>query len=463
MTAGTRGSPAGRPPGRAAEGGARPEAPTPRFLVQPTREVRGAVAVPGDKSISHRALMLGAIAEGPSRVRGFLQGEDCTATRCALEALGVAIDEQADGELNIEGVGPRGLRAAKGPLDLGNSGTGMRLMAGLLAAQPFDSELTGDDSLRRRPMERIAAPLRAMGARIETRDGKAPLRIHGGAPLTGIDYTLPVASAQIKSALLLAGLQAAGTTVLRSPGPSRDHTERMLRALGAHVEIADDGLTVTLSGPQTLRGTDLEVPGDFSSAAFFLVAACLGAREGLTIERVGVNPTRTGLLTILEAMGARVELRNPRTAGAEPIADLYVKASELTGTDVPPELVPLAIDEFPVLFVAAAGAKGPTIVRGAEELRHKESDRIAVMAAGLEALGARVRERPDGVVIEGGRLRGGSVDSEGDHRVAMAFAVASLIADGPIEIRNTAQVATSFPGFARVAAAAGLSIDDGAR
>jgi 3-phosphoshikimate 1-carboxyvinyltransferase len=429
-----------------------------RFCAHPTKEIRGRIAVPGDKSISHRALMLAAIAEGTTRIRGFLEAEDCIATRRALEALGVAIAD-ADGALQVSGAGPSGLSAPRRPLDLGNSGTAMRLMAGLLAGQPFDSELTGDASLRRRPMERVAAPLRRMGARISTHDGRAPIRIEGGAQLRGIDCELPVASAQLKSALLLAGLYARGLTVVRSPGPSRDHTERMLSALGADLDVAADGLKVAIVGPQSLTAADIDVPGDFSSAAFFIVAGCLGAHDGLTIEHVGVNPTRTGLLRILEAMGADIELRNPRNSGSEPIADLHVKAGTLKGIDVPPELVPLAIDEFPVLFIAAAGAKGKTIVRGAEELRHKESDRIAVMAAGLAALGVAVEERPDGLVVEGGRFRGGTLDSEGDHRIAMAFAVGSLISDGPIEILNTAQVATSFPEFTRVAAAAGLRID----
>lgn len=430
----------------------------PCFIARPVSRVGGRIGVPGDKSISHRALMLGAIAEGTTTVRGFLGSDDCIATRRALEALGVSIRDEGESRLLVMGAGRTGLEAPAGPLDLGNSGTAIRLMAGLLAGQPFDSELTGDESLCRRPMERVAAPLRAMGARIATRDGRAPIRISGGAGLTGIDYTLPVASAQIKSALLFAALYARGPTVVRSPRPSRDHTERMLRALRADLAVAEDGLTVALEGPQTLTAAQFDVPGDFSSAAFFVVAGCLGAVDGLTIEHVGVNPTRTGLLTILEAMGARVELRNPRSVGSEPIADLFVKVGELNGIDVPPELVPLSIDEFPVLFVAAAGAKGPTIVRGAEELRHKESDRIAAMAANLAALGARVQERPDGLIIEGGRLTGGTVDSRGDHRIAMAFAVASLISDGPIEIRNTAQVATSFPGFPRVAAMAGLDV-----
>ncbi|HEX5420366.1 MAG TPA: 3-phosphoshikimate 1-carboxyvinyltransferase [Gammaproteobacteria bacterium] len=436
------------------------------FLARPVTRIGGRIAVPGDKSISHRALMLGSIAEGPTAVRNFLRSDDCIATWRAFEALGVSIHDNEDGSIRIEGVGPHGLEAPPRPLDLGNAGTAIRLMTGLLAGQSFDSELTGDESLRRRPMERIAAPLRAMGARIATRDGKAPIRISGGARLAGLDYTLPVASAQVKSALLLAALQAHGRVTVHSPAPSRDHTERMLRSFGARVEWADadstpsgPALTVALEGPQKLRGMALDVPGDFSSAAFFLVAGCLGAADGLLIEGVGVNPTRTGLLALLEAMGAQVELRNPRDACAEPVADLFVKAGELRGIDVPPELVPLAIDELPVLLIAAAGAEGTTIVRGAEELRQKESDRIAVMAAALNALGARVEERADGLIVEGGRLHAGSVDSHGDHRIAMAFAVASLVADGPIEIRNTAQVATSFPGFIQMAEAVGFDIE----
>ena len=428
------------------------------YRALPANRVGGSIEVPGDKSISHRALMLGAIAEGETRVRGFLASEDCIATRRAFEALGVRITDEPDGSLRIAGVGPAGLTAAGKPLDLGNSGTAIRLLTGLLAAQPFDSVLTGDESLRQRPMERVAAPLRTMGARIRTRDGRAPIEISGGARLVGIDYTQPVASAQVKSALLLAGLYASGTTVVRSPGPSRDHTERMLRSLGARLDTEDDGLAVAITGPQTLRGGEIDVPGDLSSAAFFIVAGCLGAADGLLIRNVGVNPSRNGILTILTAMGARIELRNPRMAGAEPVADLFVERSELTGIDVPPDLVPLAIDEFPILFVAAAGARGPTIVRGAEELRHKESDRIAAMARGLAALGAKVEEREAGLIIEGGRLRGGQVDSHGDHRVAMSFAVASLLSDEPIEIRDTAAVATSFPSFLQVAAACGLAV-----
>jgi 3-phosphoshikimate 1-carboxyvinyltransferase len=432
---------------------------TPAFFVHPAQSVAGDITVPGDKSISHRALMLGAIAAGKTVVHGFLRGDDCIATRTALQAMGVPIRDLPHGGLEIQGVGPKGLKAPRAPLDLGNSGTAIRLMTGLLAGQAFDTELTGDASLRQRPMERIAAPLRAMGARIDTSSGKPPVRVRGGSTLHGIEYTLPIASAQVKSALLIAALSASGRTTLRSPGPSRDHTERMLKGMGAAVEEDATANTVSVTGPIQLRGTAIDVPADFSSAAFFIVAGCLGARAGLVIRNVGVNPTRVGLLTILRRMGAQIELRDERLVGAEPVANLLVRRSELSGIVVPEELVPLAIDEFPILFVAAAAARGTTIVRGAQELRTKESDRLAVMAAGLTSLGAHVREEPDGLSVEGGALRGGRIDSRGDHRIAMAFAVASLIARGPIEISSTAEVATSFPTFVDTANAVGLSIE----
>jgi len=405
--------------------------------------------------------MLGAIASGTTVVRGFLASEDCLATQAALEAMGVSIERQRDGLVRIEGVGAQGLQAPSKVLDLGNSGTAIRLLMGLLAGQPFDSKLTGDASLRQRPMERVAAPLRQMGARIATADGgRPPVAIGGGASLHGIDYQLPMASAQVKSALLLAALFADGTTTVRSPGPSRDHTERMLESMGVRLtsSAAGVGHTVTLAGPAKLRGREVLVPADFSSAAFFIVAACLAARDGLLIENVGINPTRIGLLTILREMGARIELRNERTLGAEPVADLQVFQSELRGIVVRPELVPLAIDEFPILFIAAAAAKGETIVSGADELRKKETDRIAVMARALEAVGVEVEERPDGARIVGGRIGGGTIDSRGDHRIAMSFAVASVCAGSGIEILNTAEVATSFPNFLEVAAAAGLDV-----
>jgi len=433
------------------------------YRAQPVDGIGGTITVPGDKSISHRALLLGAIAEGPTLIHGFLDGEDCLATRAALEALGVAIYKNALQPVRADGVGLHGLRAPAKVLDLGNSGTGIRLLTGLLAGQPFASELTGDASLRARPMERVAAPLRAMGARIETTDGKPPVRVQGGAALTGIDHELPIASAQVKSAILLAGLFATGRTTVRSPGPSRDHTERMLKTMGVPLETTEEGRghSVSLVGPATPRGREIDVPGDFSSAAFFIVAGCLGAADGLLIKNVGVNPTRTGLLTILREMGADIELEAERRLGAEPVADLFVRQSELKGIDVPPELVPLAIDEFPILFVAAAGARGTTRVRGAEELRTKETDRLAVMAQGLAALGIGVEEHPDGLSVTGGRVRGGNVDSRGDHRVAMSFAVASLLARAPIEIANTAEVVTSFPNFLEVATDVGLRVGAG--
>jgi len=417
--------------------------------------------VPGDKSISHRALMLGAIAEGPTVVHGFLASEDCLATEAALAGMGVDIERAPAGIVHVDGVGMRGLRRPDRTLDLGNSGTGIRLLMGLLAGQPFDCELTGDASLRQRPMERVAAPLRTMGAQIETASGgRPPVKIRGGSRLTGIDYALPMASAQVKSALLLAALSAHGTTTIRSPGPSRDHTERMLKSMGVELALSAHAQahTVALTGPAKLRGLNVHVPADFSSAAFFLVAGCLGARDGLLIRNVGVNPTRTGLLTILREMGATIEVRAERNFGAEPVADLWVTQSELRGVAVPPELVPLAIDEFPILFIAAASAKGETIVSGADELRKKETDRIAVMARGLAAVGIEVEERPDGARIVGGRMTGGTVDSRGDHRIAMSFAVASLRASAAIDVLNTAEVATSFPSFLDAAAAVGLQV-----
>src|SRR5688572_4327680 len=403
----------------------------------PANRVGGLITVPGDKSISHRALMLGAVAQGTTVVRGFLASEDCLATQAALQSMGVSIERQRDGVVHIEGVGAHGLCAPRGTLDLGNSGTAIRLLMGLLAGQSFDSNLTGDASLRQRPMERVAAPLRQMGAQIATSNGgRPPVTIGGGASLRGIEYELPMASAQVKSALLLAALYANGTTTVRSPGPSRDHTERMLESMGVRLQRSTSGAghTVSLTGPSALRGREVLVPADFSSAAFFIVAACLAARDGLTVENVGINPTRTGLLTILREMGAKIELRNERTLGAEPVADLKVVQSELRGIVVSPELVPLAIDEFPILFIAAAAAEGETIVSGAEELRKKETDRIAVMARALRTVGVEVEERPDGARIVGGTVRGGTVDSCGDHRVAMSIAIASVRAEAPIEI-----------------------------
>lgn len=428
------------------------------YLAAPARSVGGQVRIPGDKSISHRALMLASIAQGRSRVSGFLDSEDCLATLGAMRELQVRVERPDATTVLIDGAGATGLIAPNGDLDMGNAGTAMRLCMGLLAGQRFTSRLVGDASLSRRPMERVAAPLRTMGARIDTTDGRPPVTVHGGASLRGIRYKLPVASAQVKSALLLAGLYAEGETLVIEPAPTRDHTERMLRAFG--VDVIQQGPAVHLTGPCRLTARDVAVPADFSSAAFFLVAGCLAERGELRLEGIGMNPTRTGLLEILRSMGARIDVANPRVSGGEPIADLGVHPSELRGVHVPRELVPLAIDEFPVLFVAAACAKGETVVSGAEELRVKETDRIAVMAEGLRALGARVEVLPDGMRIEGGALSGGTIDSGGDHRVAMSFVVASLRATGPIRILDTANVATSFPGFVALARRAGLEIEE---
>jgi 3-phosphoshikimate 1-carboxyvinyltransferase len=432
------------------------------YHLAPGNQVAGAVTVPGDKSISHRSLMLGGIATGQTRIGGFLASEDCLATLSALCALGVRIERPRPTDVIVHGVGADGLHGAAQPLDMGNAGTAMRLSMGLLAGRPFASTLIGDSSLMRRPMERVAAPLRQMGAEITTQEGRPPVRLHGGRVLNGIDYSMPMASAQVKSAILLAGLGARGTTRVTEPAPTRDHTERMLAAFGVRVER--DGATVSLRGGQALTGTSIQVPADFSSAAFFLVAGCLAGQPGLRLCNVGVNPTRTGLLQMLQLMGARITVHPHGTgtsSGAigEPMADLEVQASRLHGIEVPASLVPLSIDEFPVFFIAAACAEGETIVRGAEELRVKESDRLAVMAQGLNALGVAHTLLPDGIRIRGGQgFGGGTVDSHGDHRIAMAFAIASLKATGPIRILDVANVATSFPGFVELAQGIGIRI-----
>jgi 3-phosphoshikimate 1-carboxyvinyltransferase len=428
------------------------------YRVEPAAGIAGRLRVPGDKSISHRALMLGAIASGTTRVTGFLEGEDCLSTLKAVAKLGVQVHRPGPGEVRVEGVGLRGLQAPGSVLDMGNAGTAMRLFMGLLSAQSFDTELIGDASLMRRPMERVATPLRSMGARIETLDGRPPVRIRGGAALRGLHYDMPVASAQVKSAVLLAGLYAQGDTTVAEPAVTRDHTERMLQSFG--VEVLARGGTVTLRPPVRLEASSIAVPGDFSSAAFFIVAACIGARTPVVIEGVGVNPTRTGLLEMLSLMGADLRLVNHRSAGAEPVADIEIRPAKLRGVRVPERLVPLAIDEFPAFFVAAACAEGETLVTGAGELRVKESDRIAVMAHGLDAVGVRNEVLPDGLRVEGGPVGGGVVDSHGDHRVAMSFAVASLRATAPIEIRDVANVATSFPGFADLARSVGLKLHE---
>ncbi len=420
--------------------------------------LRGSVAVPGDKSVSHRALMLAALAEGRSRIRGFLEGEDTRATAAVLAQLGVRIEVPADGERVVHGVGLHGLRAGAQPLDCGNAGTGMRLLAGLLAGQAFDSVLVGDASLSRRPMRRVTDPLARMGARIDSHDGLPPLRIHGGATLRGIRYELPVASAQVKSALLLAGLYAEGTTEVIEPHPTRDYTERMLAAFGWPIEFAPG--RARLGGGHALHAVDVEVPADFSSAAFFLVAASIVPGSQLRLPAVGLNPRRTGLLQALRLMGADIVVEREREAGGEPVADLVVRHAPLHGIELPVALVPDMIDEFPILFVAAAAASGRTVVRGAAELRVKESDRIATMATGLRALGVRVEETPDGAIVEGGPIGAGTVESLADHRIAMSFAVAGLRAAGPVRINDCRHVATSFPGFRELANGCGFALHE---
>jgi 3-phosphoshikimate 1-carboxyvinyltransferase len=435
--------------------------PVRKFETRPVRSVSGSLEVPGDKSISHRALMLSGIARGVSEVSGFLAGEDCLATLTAMRDLGVRIEQPGPAQVVVSGVGLRGLRAAGRALDMGNAGTAMRLFTGLLSAQSFDSQLIGDASLMKRPMERVAKPLREMGADVRTRGGTPPVDIGGGRSLHGIDYRMPVASAQVKSAILLAALYAQGPTTVTAPAVNRDHSERMLLSCGVRLDI--EGLRTTLHPPRELAAQRLFVPGDFSSAAFFIVAGLLAAAPaGLTIRNVGMNPTRTGLLDILRSMGGNISIQSPRQSGAEPVADLLIHRSALRGVAVPAELVPLAIDEFPILFVAAACADGETWVTGAEELRVKESDRIAAMSAGFDALGVVHQVLPDGMRIEGRAagpvFGGGEVDSCGDHRIAMAFAIASLRAAEPISIRDVANVATSFPGFVALAGSIGLDV-----
>jgi len=422
----------------------------------------GHIRVPGDKSISHRSMMLGSLAKGMTEVTGFLEGEDSLATLQAFRDMGVVIEGPSQGRVLIHGTGMHGLQPPPGPLYLGNSGTSMRLLAGLLAAQSFDTVLTGDASLSKRPMNRVALPLAEMGAVIETGDGgRPPLTIRGGQKLRGIVYRLPMASAQVKSALLLAGLYAEGTTAVTEPAPTRDHTERMLGGFGYRVDRQGD--TVSLEGGSELTATNIDVPADISSAAFFMVAASIVPGSDITLEHVGINPTRIGVINILKLMGADITLKNPQNVGGEPVADVRVRSAPLAGITIPEDQVPLAIDEFPVLFVAAACARGTTILNGAEELRVKESDRIQAMADGLVSLGIKATAKSDGIIIEGGVISGGSVDSLGDHRIAMAFAVAGLRSQGEILIRDCSNVATSFPGFVSLASQTGFKIQELAR
>jgi 3-phosphoshikimate 1-carboxyvinyltransferase len=427
------------------------------FKVQPGGSLNGTVRVPGDKSMSHRSIMLGSLAEGVTHVTGFLNAEDAISTLEAFRAMGVQIEGPKNGEVTIHGVGKHGLKTPKEPLYLGNSGTSMRLLSGLLAGQDFDSTLTGDKSLSGRPMRRVTQPLALMGAKIETQEnGTAPLHIKGTKNLKGIDYTMPIASAQVKSCLLLAGMYAEGETSVTEPAPTRDHTERMLNGFGYPVKREDNKATITSAGK--LTATNIDVPSDISSAAFFLVGASIAPNSDVTLQHVGINPTRTGVISILRLMGANIEILNPREVGGEPVADLRVTSSELHGIHIPEDLVPLAIDEFPVIFVAASCAKGETVLTGAEELRVKESDRIQVMADGLQILGIDAQPTKDGMIIQGGQLGGGEVVSHGDHRIAMSFSIAGLRASAPITIHDCANVNTSFPEFRDLAKQLGLQL-----
>lgn len=416
------------------------------FTVQCAKTVRGDITVPGDKSISHRSIMFGSLATGTTKVTGFLRGEDALATLEAFRAMGIQIDDDGS-TITIHGKGLHGLSEPSDVLDCGNSGTSMRLLTGLLAGQSFFSVLTGDKYLRARPMKRVVGPLTKMGARILGRDGgeKAPLAIQGGK-LTGIEYTSPVSSAQVKSALMLAGLYAEGTTTIYEPHLSRDHSERMLRHFGAHIESFEGG--VRLTGGVDLKAADIAVPADISSAAFFIVAALIVPGSELLIRNVGINPTRTGILDILKGMGADIALENGREQSGEPVADLRVRHSKLTAIEISGEVVPRAIDEFPVICVAAALAEGTTRVKDAAELRVKETDRIAAMAKNLAKAGVEIVETPDGMEITGaGKLAGCQAESFGDHRIAMSMLVAGLAAEGATTVDDTECIATSFPGF----------------
>ncbi|TFZ44697.1 3-phosphoshikimate 1-carboxyvinyltransferase [Stenotrophomonas maltophilia] len=428
------------------------------WIARKGQPLQGSLTIPGDKSVSHRSVMFAALADGTSHIEGFLEGEDTRATARIFSQLGVRIETPSPSQRIVHGVGIDGLKAPDAPLDCGNAGTGMRLLAGLLAGQSFDCTLIGDESLSGRPMRRVTGPLSQMGAKIDTEsDGTPPLHVHGGQALQGIDFASPVASAQIKSAVLLAGLYAQGETSVVEPHPTRDYTERMLSAFGVEIEFSPG--KARLRGGQRLRATDIVVPADFSSAAFYLVAASIIPGSELRLKQVGLNPRRTGLLHALRLMGADITEENPAEQGGEPVADLVVRYAPLKGARIPEELVPDMIDEFPALFVAAAAAEGQTVVTGAAELRVKESDRLAAMATGLRALGMQVDETEDGATLHGGvRLGSGTIESHGDHRIAMAFAIAGQISDGEVRINDIANVATSFPDFDGLARNAGFDL-----
>jgi 3-phosphoshikimate 1-carboxyvinyltransferase len=431
------------------------------YVAKPGGKLSGEFRVPGDKSISHRSIMLGSLAEGTTEVSGFLEGEDSLATLQSFRDMGVVIEGPHRGRVTVHGVGLHGLKTPPNALYLGNSGTSMRLLSGLMAAQNFDVEMTGDESLSKRPMGRVADPLRTMGAVIESAEnGRPPLQIKGGEPLKGIHYELPMASAQVKSCLILAGLYAEGETTVIEPAPTRDHTERMLKGFGYPIEV--DGPKVTVRPGGKLTATTIDVPSDISSAAFFMVAATIAKDSDITLQHVGINPTRVGVINILRQMGANIEMLNEREVGGEPVADLRIRSAQLKGIQIPEDQVPLAIDEFPSIFIAASCAEGTTVLTGAEELRVKESDRIQAMVDGLQILGVDAVGTEDGAIIKGfgseGSFNGGEVDSVDDHRIAMSFTIASLRANAPIIVKDCANVATSFPGFVELASGAGIQV-----
>ena len=433
-----------------------PANPQP-FHLATTGPLTGTITVPGDKSISHRALMLGALAVGETRISGLLEGEDVLATAAAMRAMGAQPERLGPGEWRVHGVGVGGLLQPAQALDMGNSGTSTRLLMGLVASHPLTVTFIGDASLSKRPMARVIEPLSLMGAQITSSPlasgGGLPLTLTGLCPAVPLEYTLPVASAQVKSALLLAGLNTPGHTIIHEPVPTRDHSERMLQGFGAalHVEQTPHGRTITLAGEAELKPQTITVPGDPSSAAFPMVAALLVPGSDVTITNVGLNPTRAALIEVLQAMGGDIALQNPRTVGGEPVADLHIRHSALSGIDVPPHLAPSMIDEFPILFVAAAQARGITRTTGLEELRVKESDRLATMARGLSAIGVKVEEQADGLTIHGHAgepLPGGAtIETHLDHRIAMSFAVAGLVSRQPVMVDDAAPINTSFPSF----------------
>ena len=425
------------------------------YQLEPRGQCSGTIQVPGDKSISHRAVILASLAEGTSEITGFLPAIDCEATLTAFHSMGVKVERLAPTQVRIQGVGLEGLHPPYGELNMGNSGTAMRLLAGILCGQNFPSKLVGDESLCARPMQRIQVPLQKMGAEIiMSNAGTPPLEIQPSNSLHGIHYQLPMASAQVKSCILLAGLYAQGTTCIDESILTRDHTERMLQTFSYPIQITNK--CVCLTGGNRLKATSINIPGDISSAAFFIVGTLISDSAELVIENVGMNPTRDGVIEILRLMGANIEIRNIKTYGAEPVADLVIRSSSLHGIEVPKDLIAKSIDEFPILFIAAACAQGATNLSGAQELRVKESDRIHNMVVGLKKLGIDAEEKPDGLVIVGGNIKGGEIDSCGDHRVAMAFVIASLVSAEVITVRNTDNVATSFPDFVTCASKLGI-------